>query len=66
MAGINICPHARGFDPHDLTCDLNVAKDRRLPLWRRIVRVFTGRYDCPQFNGELPCKRYSEAGEGKR
>lgn len=65
MAGINICPYARGFDPHDLTCDLNVAKDRPLPLWRRIVRCFTGRYDCLQFNGELPCKRYSEAGEGR-
>lgn len=60
-----ICPYARGFDPHDLTCDLTVAKDRRLPLWRRIVRVFTGRYDCLQFNGELPCKRYGEAKEEK-
>lgn len=52
-----ICPYARGFDPHDLTCDLAVAEDAGLPWWRRIVRALAGRYDCPHFNADLPCER---------
>ena len=53
-----ICPYARGFEPHDLTCDLAVAKDADLPWWRRLARAIAGRHDCPHFNGDLPCERY--------
>ena len=56
-----ICPYARGFDPHDLTCDLAVAEDAGLPWWRRIIRSFAGRHDCLHFNGDLPCERYDSS-----
>ena len=52
------CPYAHGPDPHNLTCDLAVAEDVCLPWWRRVVRAFAGRYDCPHFNGGLPCERH--------
>lgn len=69
----DICPYARGFDPHRLTCDLTVAADARLPWWRRVARAIAGWHDCPHPYGKLqigvtghpiPCERFGLARQG--
>ena len=56
-----ICPYAQGYEPHDLTCGLAIEKDAGLPWWRRMIRGLIGRYECPHYNGDLPCERYNSS-----
>ena len=54
----DICPYALGMDPYDLVCGLARKQGASLPWWRKVIRALAGRYECPHFNGDLPCDRY--------
>lgn len=59
----DICPHAWGFIPQELTCRLNVCRDAKLPWWKRLWRSLRGDYCC-MTEGTLPCPvmaAYNEA-----